>query len=109
MYDYLIVGAGLAGATFAEHAIRAGKTCLVVDRRNHIAGNCYTENMGGIDVHMYGPHLFHTANAAIWRYVTSFVPFNSYRHRVRGVLEDGREVSLPINLDTLSALSDKIH
>ena len=70
-YDYLIVGAGLFGAVFAYEATKAGKKCLVIDRRDHIAGNIYTEEMEGINVHKYGAHIFHTSDKKIWDYVNS--------------------------------------
>ena len=68
-YDYLIVGAGLFGAVFAQQATKAGKSCLVIDKRDHIAGNIYTENVEGINVHRYGAHIFHTNNKEVWDYV----------------------------------------
>ena len=71
-YDYLIVGAGLFGAVFAQKAKEAGKTCLVIDKRDHIAGNIYTENVEGINVHRYGAHIFHTNNKEVWVYVNRF-------------------------------------
>ena len=70
-YDYLIVGAGLYGAVFAHEAKKAGKKCLVIDKRSHIAGNIYTEPVEGINVHRYGAHIFHTNNKAVWQYVNS--------------------------------------
>ena len=79
-YDYLIVGAGLYGAVFAHEATKRGKKCLVIDKRNHIAGNIYTENIEGINVHKYGAHIFHTSNKEVWDYVTSpetWIPFIS--------------------------------
>ena len=75
-YDYLIVGAGLFGAVFAQEAKKAGKNCLVIDKRNHIAGNIYTEKVLDIDVHQYGAHIFHTSNETVWNYVNSFAKFN---------------------------------
>ena len=77
-YDYLIVGAGLFGAVFAHEAKAAGKSCLVIDKRNHIAGNIYTEKVHDIDVHQYGAHIFHTSNETVWNYVNSFAKFNRY-------------------------------
>ena len=71
-YDYLIVGAGLYGAVFAQEAKKAGKKCLVIDKRSHIAGNIYTEPVEGINVHRYGAHIFHTNNKAVWQYVNQF-------------------------------------
>ena len=77
-YDYLIVGAGLFGATFAWRARQAGKRCLVIDRRQHTGGNIYCENIEGINVHSYGAHIFHTNNEEVWQFVNSLVPFNRY-------------------------------
>lgn len=102
-FDFLVVGTGLFGAVFAQQAIEAGKTCLVVDRRPHIAGNCHTIEESGIHVHAYGPHLFHTSNEAIWRYVNRFAEFNTYRHKV--LAKNGERVfSMPIGLQTLNQL-----
>ena len=78
MYDYLIVGAGLFGSVFAYEAKRRGKKVLVVDKRSHIGGNIYTENVNGINVHKYGAHIFHTNNKVIWDYVNQFAEFNRY-------------------------------
>ena len=77
-YDYLIVGAGLYGAVFAQKAMEAGKTCLVIEKRDHIAGNIYTEAVEGIQVHRYGAHIFHTNNDEVWNYVNRFATFNRY-------------------------------
>ena len=77
-YDYLIVGAGLYGAVFAHEAKKVGKRCLVIDKRAHIAGNIYTEEVEGINVHRYGAHIFHTNNKAVWQYVNQFAEFNRY-------------------------------
>lgn len=79
-YDYLIVGAGLFGAVFAERMMKAGRRCLVIDRWAHIAGNLYTQEMEGIQVHMYGPHIFHTADEEVWQYVQQFAAFNHFRY-----------------------------
>lgn len=75
-YDYLVVGAGLYGAVFAYEAKKKGKTCLVIDKRSHIAGNVYCENVHGINVHKYGAHIFHTSDKKIWDYVNQFAEFN---------------------------------
>ena len=72
-YDYLIIGCGLFGAIFAHEMTKRGKKCLVIERRNHIAGNIYTEKVEGINVHKYGAHIFHTSNKVVWDYVNSFV------------------------------------
>ena len=77
-YDYLIVGAGLFGAVFAHEATRRGKTCLVIDKRGHIGGNIYTEEVEGIQVHKYGAHIFHTSKKEIWDYVNQFTEFNHF-------------------------------
>jgi UDP-galactopyranose mutase len=77
-YDYVIVGAGFFGATFARLATDAGRRCIVLESRNHIAGNAYTERVDDIDVHVYGPHIFHTDNKPIWDFVNRFSEFNNY-------------------------------
>lgn len=102
-YDYLVVGAGLFGAVFAHEAKKAGKTCLVIDRRNHIAGNIYTENVKGINVHKYGAHIFHTSNKEIWEYVNQFAEFNNYINSPVAVYKD-ELYNLPFNMNTFSKL-----
>jgi UDP-galactopyranose mutase len=77
-YDYLVVGAGLYGAVFARQATDAGKKVLVIDKRDHIAGNVYTREMEGINVHIYGAHIFHTNNKDVWDYVNQFATFNRF-------------------------------
>ena len=77
-YDFLIVGSGLFGATFAYKAHQAGKSCLVIDKRPQLGGNVYCELSEGINVHKYGAHIFHTANKAVWDFVNTLVPFNPY-------------------------------
>lgn len=99
MYDYVIVGAGFFGATFARIATDAGKKCLVIDKRNHIGGNAYSEKRDGIDVHMYGPHIFHTNNEQIWEFVNRFSEFNNFVLSPK-VYRDGRMYSLPFNMNT---------
>ena len=102
-YDYLIVGAGLFGATFANLAHKNGKKVLVIDRRNHIAGNVYTENVEGINVHRYGAHIFHTDYKDVWDYVNSFVEFNRYTNSP--IARIGNEVyNLPFNMNTFSKM-----
>lgn len=101
--DYLIVGAGLYGATFARLMKQAGKNCIVIDKRPHIAGNCYTKRKSGIDVHMYGPHIFHTNNKIIWQFVNTYAKFNRYTHKVKADYKH-RLYSMPINLNTFSDL-----
>jgi len=99
-YDFLIVGAGLFGSTFAQQAKERGKTCLIIDKRSHTAGNSYTEKIEGINVHKYGPHIFHTSDESIWNYVNKFSEFNSYVNRPK-VNYKGKIYSFPINLFTL--------
>ena len=101
MYDYVIVGAGLYGAIFAYEANKRGYKTLVMDSRSHIGGNCYTRNVEGVNVHEYGPHIFHTNSKEIWDYINQFAEFNNfvYRPKVRG--PDSNLYSFPINLMTL--------
>lgn len=98
-YDYIIVGAGLYGATFAYKAKQAGKTCLVVDRRPHIGGNIYCENVEGINVHKYGAHIFHTNNKEVWDFVNSIVEFNRYTNSPVANYK-GQYFNLPFNMNT---------
>ncbi len=102
-YDYLIVGAGLFGSVFARRMTDAGCKCLVIDKREHIGGNCFTQTLGGIDVHRYGPHIFHTSSRRIWDYVRRFAEFHPYRHKVKACCGN-RIFSFPINLLTLHQL-----
>jgi len=99
-YDYVIVGAGLFGSTFARQALDNGKKVLIIDKRNHTAGNCYSEKIDGIEVHTYGPHVFHTDNTKIWNYANRFAEFNNFTYRPR-VNYRGNIYSFPINLMTL--------
>lgn len=103
MYDYLVVGAGLAGATFARVMTDKGYKCLVIDRRDHIAGNAYSEVREGIDVHVYGPHIFHTDNERVWEYVNRFTKFN---HFVLCTIANykGELYNLPFNMNTFHAM-----
>lgn len=103
MYDYLIVGSGLFGCVFAEQAKRDKKKCLIIEKRNHPFGNCYTEDVHGINIHKYGPHIFHTNNEDIWEYVNKFAIFNNYVNRPK-VNYNGNIYSFPINLMTLYQL-----
>lgn len=98
-YDYLIVGAGLFGATFAYRAKQKGKTCLVIDKRPHLGGSVYCENIEGINVHKYGAHIFHTSNKQVWEFVNSFVEFNRYTNSPIANYK-GRLYNLPFNLNT---------
>ena len=98
-YDYLIVGAGLFGAVFARQAMDAGKTCLVVEKSSHIAGNIYTEDVEGIPVHCYGAHIFHTSNKAVWDYVSRYVTFNHYVNTPIANYK-GELYNLPFNMHT---------
>ena len=102
-YDYLIIGAGLYGAVFAQQAKAAGKKVLVIDKRNHIAGNVYTEKVEGIDVHKYGAHIFHTNNKAVWNYVNKFVEFNRFTNS-RVANYKGELYSLPFNMYTFNKM-----
>ena len=103
MYDYLIVGAGMFGSVFAYQATQAGKKCLVIDKRDHIGGNCYTENIEGINVHMYGPHIFHTNSDKIWKFVNSLVEFRQFTYSP--IAKYGDEYySLPFNMWTFHQL-----
>ena len=102
-YDYLIVGCGLFGTTFARLATDAGKSCLVIDKRQHIAGNCYTENVDGINVHKYGAHIFHTNNKKVWDFVNRFSEFNDFINSPKAY-SNGKLYSLPFNMNTFYEL-----
>ena len=107
MYDYLIVGAGLFGATIAYRAKQQGKKVLVIDKRNHIAGNVYTENVDGINVHKYGAHIFHTDYKDVWDFVNSFVEFNRYTNSP--VARIGNEIyNMPFNMNTFAKIWDDV-
>ena len=102
-YDYLIVGAGLFGATFANNAKKANKKVLIIEKRNHIAGNVYTENIENINVHKYGAHIFHTDNKRVWDYVNSFIEFNRYTNSP--IARIGNEIyNMPFNMNTFSKM-----
>ena len=103
MYDYLIVGAGMFGSVCARELTDNGYRCLVIDKRNHIAGNAYTENLDGINVHKYGAHIFHTSNKKIWDYVNKFAEFNQYRHTVIANYENDI-YPLPFNMFTFNKI-----
>lgn len=98
-YDFLIVGSGLFGATFAYRAREAGKRCLVIDKRAHLGGNVYCENVEGINVHKYGAHIFHTSNKAVWDFVNSIVEFNRYTNSPVANYKD-KLYNLPFNMNT---------
>ena len=100
-YDYLIVGAGLFGATFAQKAKENGKNVLVIDKRSHIGGNIYTENIEDIQVHKYGAHIFHTNNQRVWEYVNRFAKFNRYTNSPMANY-NGELYSLPFNMLTFN-------
>ncbi|WP_048717640.1 UDP-galactopyranose mutase [Bacillus sp. 522_BSPC] len=103
MYDYLIVGAGLFGSVFAYEANKRGKKCLVIDKRNHIGGNIYTEEIESINVHKYGAHIFHTNDKKIWEYVNSFTEFNRYTNTPVANYK-GEIYNLPFNMNTFNKL-----
>ena len=102
-YDYLIVGAGLYGAVFAQKAMEAGKTCLVIEKRDHIAGNIYTEAVEGIQVHRYGAHIFHTNNDEVWNYVNRFATFNRYTNSPVANYK-GEIYNMPFNMNTFNKM-----
>lgn len=102
-YDYLIVGAGLYGAVFAHEMTAIGKKCLVIDKREHIAGNIYTKQCAGIDVHWYGAHIFHTSNKMVWDYMNQFAEFNNYINSPVAVYKD-ELYNLPFNMNTFSKM-----
>ncbi len=102
-YDYLIVGAGLYGAIFFFFMTKAGKNCLVIDKRDHIGGNVYTENVEGINVHKYGAHIFHTSNKRVWDYMNSFAEFNRYTNSPVAKYKD-ELYNLPFNMNTFHEL-----
>lgn len=102
-YDYLIVGSGLFGATFAHLAHKQGKTCLVIDKRPHLGGNIYCENIEGINVHKYGAHIFHTNNKEVWQYITQFAEFNRFTNSPVANYK-GELYSLPFNMYTFNKM-----
>lgn len=103
-YDYLIVGSGLFGATFADMAHRQGKSCLVIDKRPHTGGNIHCRKVEGINVHEYGAHIFHTSDRKVWEFVNSLVPFNRYTNSPVAKAPDGRLYNLPFNMNTFYAM-----
>ena len=104
-FDYLVVGAGIFGATVAERLASAGEKVLVIDRREHLAGNIYSykDPETGIEVHKYGSHIFHTEIDEVWDYITKFTEFNNYVHKVN-TRHNGKLYPMPINLDTINLL-----
>lgn len=102
-YDYLVVGAGLYGAVFAHEKAKQGKSVLVIDKREHVGGNIYTENRMGINVHMYGAHIFHTSDKEVWDYVNNFAEFNNYINSPVAVYKD-ELYNLPFNMNTFSKM-----
>ena len=102
-YDHLIVGAGLFGAVFAHEAVQRGKTCLVIDKRDHIGGNIYTKEIEGIQVHCYGAHIFHTSNKQVWDYVNQFAEFNHFVNAPIAIYKD-ELYNLPFNMNTFHQL-----
>ena len=102
-YDYLIVGAGLFGSVFAYEATQRGKKCIVIDKRDHVGGNIYCENVEGINVHKYGAHIFHTSDKSIWEYVNRFADFNHYINSPVAIYHD-ELYNLPFNMNTFSKM-----
>ncbi len=107
-YDYLIVGSGLFGATFAYRVKKAGKKCLVIDKRPHLGGNVYCENIEGINVHKYGAHIFHTNNKEVWDFVNSIVEFNRYTNSPIANYK-GTLYNLPFNMNTFNKMWPNVH
>ena len=107
MYNYLIVGSGLFGSIFAYEANKKGKKCLVIDKRSHVGGNIYTENVDGINVHKYGAHIFHTSNKEVWDYIQQFAEFNRYTNSPVARYKD-ELYNLPFNLNTFSRMFNLI-
>ena len=103
MYNYLIVGSGLFGSIFAYEANKKGKKCLVIDKRNHVGGNIYTENVEGINVHKYGAHIFHTSNKEVWEYIQQFAVFNRYTNSPIANYK-GEIYNMPFNMNTFNKL-----
>ena len=108
MYDYLIVGTGFFGSICAHELTNAGYKCLVIDKRNHIGGNCHTENKDGINLHTYGPHIFHTSNEEVWEWINQYAKFNNFTLRPVANYK-GEIYSLPFNMWTFSKLWNITH
>ena len=107
-YDYLIVGSGLFGSTFAYRAHKIGKKCLVIDKRPHLGGNVYCEKIEGINVHKYGAHIFHTSNKKVWDFVNSIVEFNRYTNCPVANYK-GELYNLPFNMNTFNRMWPEVH
>jgi UDP-galactopyranose mutase len=107
-YNYVIIGSGLFGATFAYFAKQAGKRCLVIDKRPHLGGNVYCESIEGINVHKYGAHIFHTSNKEVWDFVNSLVPFNRYTNSPMANYH-GELYNLPFNMNTFNRMWPDVH
>ena len=107
-YDYLVIGAGLFGSIFAYELNKHGKSVIVIDKRSHIGGNCFTEKFEDYHIHKYGPHIFHTSKKYIWDYINSFSEFTNYSHRVKANIND-KIYSLPINLQTINQIWSDVH
>ena len=103
MYDYLIVGSGLFGSVFAHEMTKAGKSCLVLERRDHVGGNVYCEEKEGIRIHKYGAHIFHTSDKEVWDYVNQFVEFNNYVNSPVANYQ-GELYNLPFNMNTFTKM-----
>lgn len=108
MYDYIIVGSGFFGSICAYELTKSGHTCLVLEKRDHIGGNCYTQNRDGINLHIYGPHIFHTSNGEVWNWINQFVTFNDFTLRPVANYK-GEVYSLPFNMWTFSKLWNITH
>lgn len=102
-FNYLVVGTGLFGSVFSYEASRRGKKCLVIDKRDHIAGNIYTREVRGIHVHEYGAHIFHTSNREIWDYMSRFAEFNHFINSPMAIYK-GEIYNLPFNMNTFSKM-----
>ena len=108
MYDYLIVGAGLYGSICAHELTKKGYKVCVIENRNHIGGNCHTENKDGINIHTYGPHIFHTSNDEVWEWINQFVSFNNFSLRIVANYK-GEIYALPFNMWTFNKLWGVTH
>ena len=103
-YDYLIVGAGLAGSTLAYLLNQMDFKVKVIDKRDTVGGNCYTEERDGIDIHKYGPHIFHTSDEEVWEFVNRFMSFNNFINTPVAVASDGKVYNMPFNMNTFSKI-----